>query len=137
MVDVEYVPPEPPPLNLPLLRKTVEQIHIPGVWDQSSWMHTSKRSECGTAGCLAGWAVELTGRYDMIFERHEETTDAEEYVDKVVDRETGETEFLEVVARRELGLTDDEGEYLFDGSNSMADILHLCSSIAERSGEKF
>jgi len=135
MVDVEYVPPEPPPLNLPLLRKTVEHIHIPGVWDQTSWMRTSGRSECGTVGCLAGWAVELTGRYDMIFAENEE--EGERYVDMVLDRATGETEFLSEVARRELGLTDDEGEYLFDGSNSMADILHLCSSIAERSGEKF
>ena len=128
---------EPPALNLPLLRKTVEHIHLPGVWDQSTWMHTSERTECGTAGCLAGWAVELSGRYELIFERHEETNDPVLYVEKVRDLDTGEEEFLETVAIRELGLTDDEGEYLFDGSNSMADILHLCSSIAERSGEKF
>ena len=122
--------------NLPLLRKTLDYIKIPGVWDQASWMHTTKRSECGTAGCIAGWAVSLTDQYDMIFERHEETTDADLHVDTVVDRVTGKREFLEVVARRELGLTEDEAEMLFDGINGYRTIIALCESIAERAGEK-
>jgi hypothetical protein len=125
---------EPTP-NLALLRKTFEQIKIPKVWDQSTWMYTTERSECGTAGCFAGWAVSLTGRYELLF--MEVAGCKAMFVDMVEDLDTGERDYLATVAERELGLTEDEAEWLFDGRNSMGTIRQLCESIAERAGEKF
>jgi hypothetical protein len=127
--------PEP---NLPLLRKALTQIELPGVWDQSTWMRTDQKSMCGTAGCIAGWAVELTGRYDLLLARVNEHDihNTELYAEYAQDRETGEKEFIEEVARRELGLTEDEAEYLFDGNNGRHTLMTVAAAIAERAGEE-
>jgi hypothetical protein len=127
------LPVEKPTPNLPLLRKALSQIRIPGAWDQTSWMRTT-RSECGTTGCIAGWAVALIDRYDLLFNR---VNDSDElFVEMVQDRETGEEEYVEVVAARELGLTDREAEVLFDGGNTYSFVVKVAEMIAERGGEK-
>lgn len=131
--------PEPVP-NLPLLRKAMEQIQVPGAWDQTSWMHTDQASECGTAGCVAGWAVTLTDKYELMYQRrdeHDPALSAEMYVEYVKDRDTGEEEFLETAAQRELGLTDDEAELLFMGNNSFRELNRQVKEIAARAGEKW
>lgn len=125
--------PEPPVPNLPLLRKAMAQIKIRGAWDQASWMRTKAKSECGTAGCVAGWAVELTGRYELLFAGVEHVNEL--YVEMVRDRVTGEEEYIETVATRELGLTIEEADVLFMGGNDMPMLIWAAEQIAKRAGE--
>src|SRR4051812_46897448 len=52
-------------VDVPLLRKTLEFItDNPDQHRQDTW---AKRTECGTAMCLAGWAVTIAG-FDIDFD---------------------------------------------------------------------
>lgn len=46
-------------INVPLLRKTLEHITAhPEEWNQRMW---ARVTDCGTACCVAGWAVQFAG----------------------------------------------------------------------------
>lgn len=46
-------------VNVPLLRKVLEHItEHPEEWDQTVW---ARPTACGTAYCVAGWAVTMAG----------------------------------------------------------------------------
>lgn len=109
-------------INVPLLRKTLEHITAhPTEWNQEYWGRTfnNERDEvCGTAYCLAGHAVVMTG-HTLTFSNggYSHFTDQGE--------EIGE------VAERELGLTYDEAYELFHDQNSLFDLWELAEQFTD------
>lgn len=102
---------ENPVRNTELFERIADEIEFfPESYDQQSWGTIiegakAKQTACGTAFCIAGHASHLTGWLPQ----HPQEWDN-------VIRPKGDT-YLEVseVARRELGLTQAEAEFLFDG----------------------
>lgn len=99
--------------NVELLERTM--LHIldhPEKHDQSIWV-----SECGTAGCLAGWACLLSGWtvgfVDNILAREKAT---------VLSPHDGYAYSLPWVAAELLGLTGDEAAALFHPENTIAEL---------------
>lgn len=97
-------------IDVSLLRKTLEHIlSDPEHWNQACWLE--KRSRCGTIGCLAGWAAQLSPRA----ETHKNMT----WLWSV---DGGEALALPRAAETVLGLTEEQSDRLFDGDNSMRDL---------------
>lgn len=47
-------------MNIELLRRIKQQIlQNPELYDQDSWVNVHRKTECGTACCIAGWACQL------------------------------------------------------------------------------
>lgn len=107
-------------VNTPLLRKTLEHItahpeeHAQGLW--------AKRTACGTACCVAGWAVQFTG-HDLLFDLN---GDAEHVVTA-----DGDVVSISEIAEQELGLTERQSEKLFCGGNSVAILYTLANKFTE------
>ena len=82
----------------------------PESWQQMSWgVHIG--SDCGTVACVAGWAAHFTGW----------TSSDNRFMRNVVTK--GDRQFsVRVVAQEELGLTDGQTLYLFDGVRDLEDI---------------
>ena len=126
---------EPTP-NLPLLRKILDQIdNHPTEWFQGAFAirgdalvdELAERDltapACGTAYCIAGWAVVLSGhtlRWD---------TDSDETIELSDGRDIPD------VARYELGITEHEAAYLFEGGNDRDAVQEFAEQIADRAGE--
>lgn len=124
-----------PTPDIPLLRKCVEWAEAEAAkpyalreWMQShyvvlsesddswegSWMahlRRAKSPECGTCFCIAGYADHVAGRDSEYQDVHES-------------------------AQELLGLTEDEGERLFDGGNDIKDVRREAEMIAARINEK-
>ena len=100
-----------PVRNTELFERIADEIEFfPESYNQGAWGKIiegakAKQTACGTAFCIAGHASHLTGWLPQ----HPQEWDN-------VIRPKGDT-YLEVsdVARRELGLTQAEAEFLFDG----------------------
>jgi hypothetical protein len=113
MPDLE---PDVPTINVPLLRKTLEHITAhPEEWDQGVWMRQSNRTECGTAGCVAGWALTFAG-HELDFESCFFPNEALDLID-------GRP--IETVAQAELGLTEDQANALFSEHNGLTRLWEL------------
>jgi hypothetical protein len=113
-------------VNVPLLRKTLEHITAhPKEWDQRWW---ASRSDCGTAYCMAGWAVRFAHpnavAVNYVDTGYSDGTQAAQHV--VID---GERHDIERAARRELGLSETEGNELFAPYNSITKLWKLASGI--------
>lgn len=117
-----------PTPNIPLLRKAVEWAESEAaktdgtcLWNQAEYV--IDRGECGTAYCIAGFAV----------------------VNGVASAEVDAWGLLEVdgrprhwhtAGREVLGLSDDEADDLFADSNSITDVREVAEQIAGRAGER-
>lgn len=113
------MPSSEPQINVPLLRKTLEHITAhPEEWDQAVWMRQSGRTECGTAGCVAGWAVTFAG-HTLDFESAVIFWGEAQYLDD--GRE------IEQAAQDELGLTDDQADRLFAEHNALTDLWEMAN----------
>jgi hypothetical protein len=114
------------PLNVPLLRKTMEHIEelphrnwLPSAeirhtdsWCQETWgrvFRNRKKEICGTSACFAGWAIELDepGALDEVIR----------LMDNIA-RTPLRTPTPAYVAARILGLTRQQAADLFAGGNS-------------------
>lgn len=114
--------PEP---NLPLLRKVLEHIDAhPEEWYQSSWGIHTPQSACGTAFCVAGHAVMLSG------EGYTFAPDGEFYDSAELPVHPAEE------AQKLLGLLDEEGDFLFAGSNTREHVQSIAEDIAMRASER-
>jgi hypothetical protein len=116
---------EPKP-NLPLLRAVLAQIDAtPERWDQSMW---ASRTECGTAFCVAGWAVHISHpdakpKFNL-------------YGEALTCRLPGFGDvYIMDEARRLLAITRDEASLLFSSFNSRSDVQYYAEAIAARAGE--
>lgn len=127
---------EPPVLNVPLLRKTLEHIEAhPDDWNQCFWRGVSYVAECGTAMCFAGWACELAGGVwagpasdfmwgDMLIAEPDDPTELAVRFDESVCIDPPADAIIDPGGRatRLLGLTGEQGNDLFDANNSLDDI---------------
>lgn len=118
---------ELPTPNIPLLRKAVEWAEAEAVkprdkrqWDQSFYV---SEAPCGTAYCIAGWAVvnahpqQVTTELGCLY----------------IDDEPAE---WHNTARDLLGLTESEASDLFDDANDIEDVRARAEDIAARAGER-
>lgn len=143
--------------NLPLLRKIMDEITAnPASWRQNTWVTPgqittkTKRNErgqfagveyvtCGTAYCIAGHAVQMTGYHFAkpqtgflgIIETVTETT-----IDHWSRGPAQRQMTIPEVAAHELGLSNEE-RILFQAELKMTDIKRYCQLIAKRAGEDF
>lgn len=107
-------------VNTPLLRKTLEHITAhPEEYRQRLW---AKRTACGTACCVAGWAVQFTG-HNLLFDQD---GDAENVVTT-----DGDVVSISEVAEQELGLTERQSDKLFYGGNNLAILYTLANKFTE------
>lgn len=107
-----------PDINVPLLRKTLEHItEHRQEWYQGAW---AIRTECGTAYCLAGHAVVLSG--------HEIRVPEGEYQ---LGYATASGEYVSEVAMEELGLTEWEAERLFAEHNTLPTLWALAEDFTD------
>jgi hypothetical protein len=153
---------EPTP-NLPLLHKVAEHIdNDPNSWNQKVWFSIDLSSveifvveptqelqgveKCGTAACVAGWALTLGGKEEdqpnvsdsqirsqlrlmAAFPSGSETCASASF--------TKEGTSIPRAAQELLGLTDYEAEGLFRSENSRADLEYWFKAIARRAGEEW
>jgi hypothetical protein len=117
-------------INVELLDRIEQQItEHPDTWDQSVWFRLPRVSSqskivkppCGTACCVAGWAVVLSG-YQL--------------VTRVRDREgafcvspEGEGRGIEAAARGILGLDVYQAEALFDATNDLDTVREIFAEL--------
>lgn len=139
-------------LNLPLLRKVVEYItQQPDEWHQEVWAARTGQShwvqkrdehgrfiqgkeyqDCGTAMCVAGHAAVMDG-FTVQWHEHDEQASCVVETD-----EDGRAIPIETAATHALGLGAAEASGLFEGDNSLSDIIELCEGFAmHRAGEDF
>jgi hypothetical protein len=98
------------PVNVDLLQKVLDYItEHPAEWDQGYYARKTRKSPCGTAACVAGHTVAMTGHVLNWDGRQVFTCDTTK--DDVWN-----------VAELELGLTFDEADELFDPDNTLADL---------------
>lgn len=102
-------------VNVELLTRTLDYIVAhPKEWNQRDW-------RCGTAACFAGNAALLAGwQWIMPF------GDPDQYL---MSRRLADGR-CSTIAQSELGLTEDEAGWLFDGRNTLDDLIQMVESVA-------
>lgn len=110
-------------INAPLLRKVLEHITLhPDEWDQNSYaVKTYSPTACGTAYCVAGHAVVMTG-HTLEFGNYRTA-----YYCGIDDG----YETIAIVARKELGLSDAEAIILFNGENTLDRLWRLAEQFTD------
>lgn len=148
---------ELPALNLELLRQHIGWIEkaasapdaVDLQWDQSLWVHSTdpdlfepllnevtgrptgyyrldvKEGFCNTACCLAGSVAISEGQPQFTRDGADEDFTASFM-------ETGEP--IESFARDQLGLTERESDVMFNGNNSVDDLIRLAEAVCLRRG---
>lgn len=132
--------------NIPLLRKAVEWVETESQkdarvreWDQTHWIfnrspQARKMGACGTVYCVAGYVAHLEGLTKV--------RAGEEWLDPEAVRQRFDMTSLSLgvvmaeVAKRLLGITDEEADALFNGKNDVYRIREIADAIAERAGEQ-
>jgi len=107
-------------VNVPLLQKVLDHITAhPEEWRQSDW---ASKSACGTAYCVAGHAVVMSG-YTASFSSKNWATGF-----CVKDGRRGH---IDTVAREVLGLDLWQAQDLFHGRNTMQEIWDIATEITD------
>lgn len=124
-----------PTPNLPLLRKVLDHIDAhPDEWYQATWGIQTERSACGTAFCIAGHAIAMSGEHVVSFDSGGSMlVDGEDYI---VVEGVGEVEAPEYIGSRLLGLTSEEADDLFAGNCTREAVQRHAEAIAARAGER-
>lgn len=109
--------------NVKLLRETLAHIEAePRKWYQPDW-------RCGTGMCFAGWAVTLAGGQ---WKHGPDEAGSDLLVvepgDSEFDRRVGSTMAM-TRAQRLLGLTEDQADELFDGSNDLDNLRRIVEGL--------
>ena len=104
--------------NVVLLEKTMQRIERGADWCQTNWCR-----------CFAGNALRELGFevYDSKVPQYSTPLDGW----NVTDRD-GETRGIKDVAQRELGLTDEQADELFNACNRMWDLRAIVNSLIEQ-----
>lgn len=121
--------------NVDLLRDTLDYIEQhPEEWDQSTWATKKQATKnvCGTSFCFAGHAVNLSEQYRLVGSAYNWHTDEYEVVTTMEEADTqdrlswfaqnvktGNVESIATAARKVLNIGGNEGDYLFDGGNTL------------------
>ncbi len=114
-------------VNAVLLRQVLD--HITAHPEQHDQAHFAIRTDCGTAYCLAGHAVVLSG-YRIAWE--ESLLNRHAFNAKLDDGSTAEIPDLAAeLLGLEPGPYDEEWPDLFDGGNSRADLWRMASELTD------
>lgn len=137
--------------NIEALRQVQKQINIrPELHNQGSWglisceeaqklnpttvgLTFGLATHCGTAACVAGWAVELAG-YDMVIEPRELESALVCDTDAVAVGTCTDGEYIYLIrdkAQELLGLTVDQASHLFSGANTRDQINVYIDALCE------
>lgn len=122
--EIAPAPPAETGVNVDLLRRVL--VHItahPEQWDQHLWWKSAPG--CGTAGCVAGWAVEMTTRPGW------RTVQDDRYRTCVVAPNGEIVGRLSDVARARLRLSDRQAVALFDDGNTLEDLWGLAARFTD------
>jgi hypothetical protein len=112
-------------VNKDLLRETLAYIEVhPEEWDQRQWI-------CGTSACFAGRACLLSGAQPCDWGGKVVQPNDEEETGLVVAQDSDSTRAIGVgeMARRLLGLTDDQADRLFHLDNDLEDLRYLVGKL--------
>lgn len=121
-----------PTPNIPLLRKAVEWAEAEAAktdgtcqWNQGNY---AWKTTCGTAYCIAGYVVAISDLPDA----------TQEVMSSGCVRLwiNGELTCWADAADELLGLTDEEGDALYWGTNTVAEVRAAAEQIAARAGER-
>lgn len=106
--------------NNDLLQRTLAHIEAhPEEWDQEKW---AQRTDCGTAYCFAGTAVHLADpQLTPYFEGFDVTG--------FMQQPNGTKLHIPGLARKLLGLAEDEGHVLFDQENELGDLRRMVGNL--------
>lgn len=107
-----------------LLRETLDQViaaDVVGLWDQESWF---RETECGTAGCFAGWRFMLDGG---------EKASRQPGIGGGFGRLPRVLPLISVPdwARARLGLTDEEADELFSPMNKLSELKRIVDDLCD------
>lgn len=147
---------EYPPVNDALLDRVVDFVSTyPEVHDQSDWVNFDKddvpevvlpdgRNVCGTAACVAGWAVIMDnprvglrpvyynepylGAYGTAYV-HLADDDKDTPADQHREYKVSAMVDFQAEGREALGLTRAEASHLFSASNSLEDVQTIAKEI--------
>jgi hypothetical protein len=110
--------------NIEKLRAVLAKIEAdPTLWDQAFWI---KRTDCGTAGCFAGWACMLDGAKPIGLRHWDEGV---EQAAEVI-TSAGVVQDVDSAAAEILDLTEPEADILFYGDNTLDDLRAYVDAIA-------
>jgi hypothetical protein len=108
-------------------------------WDQCHWAISRGGTAveptpdtCGTAFCFAGWAAVLDGAQLHWGKGYE--SGALVWVAEFQRRADGYMDDISEYAQRSLGLTSDEANVLFLGSNTLDDLRAIVQSLVDGEG---
>lgn len=103
-------------VNVELLQKTLDTIKAnPQHWNQRHW-------HCGTSHCFAGFAELLANGLPV-------ETSLDEIERLKITRKLGMSTPIE--AERLLGITDEDGDVLFYGHNTLKELEHMVAYLIE------
>ena len=103
-------------VNVELLQKTLDTIKAnPRHWDQSYW-------HCGSSHCFAGFAELIAN--DIPIETHEE-----DLLNMRYNKKLGVSTPIE--AERLLGISDEDGDVLFFGYNTLEQLERMVAHLIE------
>lgn len=112
--------------NAALAYRALDQIDArPELWDQGYWFTVT---DCGTAGCIAGWACVLSGDKPSPWEGLMEDLSIGDQVAHV-DLPTGERVEARERARALLGITEEQAQDLFWFENTRGVLGRLVERI--------
>lgn len=116
-----------PKPNLDLLRRVLRQIDDhPETWEQGDY---AVKGPCGTAFCVAGHAVVMSGYKIKWCEGVDDNTHESSCT-------TVDGQLVPPLAEQLLGITSEESDSLFFGGNSRDNIQRIAEAIAANRGEK-
>lgn len=110
--------------NAALAYRVLDQIDAqPETWVQATWI---KKTECGTAGCFAGWAVLLSGLQPAYLDN---VSDSTSYA--MVGEESVRIERVaeDLLGARYVDEGDEDEQDLFNGDNTREDLGRLVEEI--------
>lgn len=117
-------------VNKGLLKNTLDLIKLkPAEHDQAQWVTTAENSTCGTTMCFAGHAAVLSGAAEIpdpkkhLIDNWYVGNDGKylNYFDRQYMSSADATPVAKV-AQRELGLTDEQADYLFGPDLDVEDL---------------
>jgi hypothetical protein len=109
-------------VNVPLLRKVLEHVTAhPEEWNQKWWATKTTESSCGTACCVAGWAVSWAG-HDFKWDSNGEAS--------VYIRER-DARAIPHVAQELLGLNPEQAGILFFSGNTLPMLWEFANEFTE------
>lgn len=118
-------------LNTDLLKRTLAYIlENPEKWDQKHWA-TKVTGTCTTAFCFAGTALHLNHPGSMLVGGWPIGVDGDRFATDTMEVPGLGDVDIEETAAEELGLSDDQNEYLFDSENTLPQILRMVAELLE------